>query len=157
MTFLIALISWNLNSERRRETRLETSCRSTQWASCYCHMGKQNRYVVHRTESYPFSMWNRYQWLNGTARPWRLLPTCFSNMFKDTNSKVSHRVDTDLKHALLNFQRDSSILTEVIAFFATTDFAFFAHISGYNSRNTKYFQDLINSSEGTFEDQSESQ
>ena len=62
---------------------------------------------------------------------------------------------TDLKIIVSNVRSDFFIDSEVIAFFAKTDFCHFYIQFCVNSRTTEYFQNLINSVEKTSEGLSE--
>ena len=80
------------------------------------------------------------------TRPWRSLPVYFSDVLKDTGLKI----------VVSNFHSYIFIGSEVIAFFAKTDFCHFLYIFAYNSRTTEHFENLIISRESTLKDQSES-
>ena len=61
----------------------------------------------------------------GPARPRRFLTAYLSNVFEYTNLILLQNVDTGPKIAILYFHRDFFISSEVIAFFARTDFFHF--------------------------------
>ena len=68
--------------------------------------------------------------------------------------KLSDMIDTGLKIVVSIFNNDFFIGSEVIAFFAKTDFRhFYLYFFAYNSGTTEYFQNLIIWCERTFEDQ----
>ena len=86
-------------------------------------------------------------------RPWRSLTSYFSNVFKYTSLKLSYNTDSGLKIVVSNFHRDFFNSSEVRAFFTKTIFfSIFTYNFAYNSRTTKYFQNLNISRERTFED-----
>ena len=55
-------------------------------------------------------------------QPWRSLTAYFSNVLKDTNLKLSHNIATGLELFVFNFHRDFIVSSEVIVFFAKTNF-----------------------------------
>ena len=110
-------------SERKRETRREASRRSTQRASCYSHMGKQNNIINH--EILILAIWFMEQkviifWCRTDihdepawpepARSWRSLTAYFSNLLKFTSFKFSHNKVTSLKIVVSNFYRTYSAI-----------------------------------------------
>ena len=151
----------SLISERRRERRCEASRRSTQRASFYSHMGKQNNreslilamsFIQQKVIIFRGSTDIRDE----PARPWRSLTAYFPNVLKDTNLKYSHNIDIGLIIAVSKFHSNFSISFESIVFFAKTELSFLHTFFAYNSSITKYVENLIISRERTFEDLSKS-
>ena len=98
----------------------------------------------------PISVMNR----PGPTRPWRSLMSYFSKVLKYTNLKVSQLLAFEL--SCQNLIETNYLIPSYSIFLRRRIFVLFTYIFGYNSRTTKYFQNLIISRERKFEDLQES-
>ena len=126
-----------LISEWRREKRREASRRSTQRASCYSNMGKQNNIITR--EMLILAIWFieqkviifrcRINIRDEPARSWRSLTAYFSNMLRNTILKLLQNIATSLKIVVSNSHKDFFISSKCIAFFCED--GFFATLHTY--------------------------